>query len=185
MPGLNIHEAKELPAMRSIPVIVLFLFSATMNLPAAMAIDTSPAVGNYAPPFELKDLSGKTIRLSDYKGKLILLNFWSTQCAPCRTELPSLSRLAAVFRNADVAVLTVSIDVSDKPVRDFIEANKIVLTVLRDGDKEVFFDHYAGPMLPVSYLIDRRGIIVEIVAGPRAWDSPDTQAMILKLLKKQ
>jgi peroxiredoxin len=170
--------------MRSVPVILLFLFSAAMSAPAAMAIDTAPATGKYAPPFELQDLSGRTIRLSDYKGRVVLLNFWSTLCAPCTAELPSLSRLAAVFRNADVTVLTVSIDASDKPVKDFIETHKIVLTVLRDGDKEVFFDQYAGPILPASYLIDRNGIIVEIVARPREWDSPGTQELILKLLKK-
>jgi len=171
--------------MRSLPVILLFLFSAAVHAPAAMAIDTAPALGNYAPSFELQDLSGKTIRLSDYKGRVVLLNFWSTLCAPCTAELPSLSRLAAVFRNADVAVLTVSIDASDKPVRDFLARNKLVLTVLRDGRKEVIFDQYAGPILPASYLIDRNGIIVEIVTSPREWDSPGAQELIMKLLKKQ
>lgn len=171
--------------MRSVPVILLFLFSAVMSTPAAMAIDTAPAVGKYAPPFELQDLSGKTIRLSDYKGKLVLLNFWSALCAPCRAELPSLSRLSAAFTNTPAEVLTVSIDASDKPVRDFMEANRIVLTVLRDADKEVFFDLYAGPVLPASYLIDRSGIIVEIITGPREWDSPNQRVRILKLLEKQ
>lgn len=171
--------------MRSVPVILFFLLIAAMNVPAAMAIDTAPALGNYAPPFELQDLSGKTIRLSDYRGKVVLLNFWSTLCAPCTAELPSLSRLAVLFKDADFAVLTVSVDASDKPVREFVEAHKLALTVLRDGEKEIFFDQYAGPLLPATYLIDRNGIIVEIVANSREWDSAVAQDLILKLLKKR
>lgn len=176
--------AKE-SAMRSVPVILLFLLLTAVHTPAAMAIDTAPATGKYAPPVELQDLSGKTIRLSDYKGRVVLLNFWSILCAPCTAELPSLSKLAAAFKNTDLTVLTVSIDAPDKPVRDFIETKKLVLTVLRDGEKEIYFDQYAGPLLPATYLIDRNGIIVEIIAGPRNWDSPESQELIQKLLKKQ
>ena len=171
--------------MRSVSVLLLFLMVTALSAPAAGAIDTAPAPGKYAPPVELQDLSGKTIKLSDYRGKVVLLNFWSTLCAPCTAELPSLSRLAVLFKDADFAVLTVSIDASDKPVREFIEAHKLALTVLRDGEKEVFFDQYAGPLLPATYLIDRNGIIVEIVANSREWDSAGAQDLILKLLKKR
>ena len=171
--------------MRSVFSILLFFFLAAFSVPAALAIDTAPARGKYAPPFELQDLSGKTIRLSDYRGRVVLLNFWSMLCAPCTAELPSLSRLAAVFRKEDLAVLAVSLDASDRPVKDFIEADKLALTVLRDGDKEVFFDQYAGPVLPASYLIDRNGIIVEIFSGPREWDAPGMQDTVRKLLKKR
>ena len=171
--------------MRSVSVMLIIFFSFVINAPEALATDTAPALGQYAPPFELTDLSGKTIRLSEYKGRVVLLHFWSTLCAPCTTELPSLSRLADLFRSAELAVLTVSIDASDKQVKDFMAAHAIGFTVLRDGDKEVFFDQYAGPILPASYLIDRNGIIVQIVAGSREWDAPGMQEEILKLLKKR
>ena len=171
--------------MRLVPVILLLLFSAAMNTPAAMAIDTGPIAGKYAPLFELQDLSGNTFRLSDYRGKVVLLNFWSTLCAPCTAELPSLGKLAAVFKDTGFTVLTVSIDASDKTVKAFLETNNIFLTVLRDRDKEVFFDQYAGPILPASYLIDGSGIITEIITGPRAWDSPGSQKSIQVLLKNR
>ena len=171
--------------MRSIPIIVLLFCLVAIHTPAAWAVDTAPAVEKYAPPFALQDLSGKVINLSDYRGRVVILNFWSTLCAPCTAELPSLSRLAAIFRKDELVVLAVSIDSSDKPVKDFIEANKLVLTVLRDSDKAVFFDQYAGPALPASYLIDRNGIIAEMFTGPREWDSPGTREMIKKLLEKR
>jgi len=171
--------------MRSVLVILLLLFSVVIAAPAATAGDTGPDIGKYAPTIELNELTGKTVALADFKGKVILLTFWSTLCAPCTAEMPSLNRLSVAFKDHDFQVLAVSIDSSDKPVRDFVAKNKITLTVLIDKEKEAFFDQYAGPSLPASYLIDRGGIIVEKYAGPQEWDSAGMKAKILKALKQK
>jgi peroxiredoxin len=99
--------------------------------------------------------------------------------------MPSLNRLYRTLKDKGIQVLAVSIDASDTPVREFVIKNNIVFSILHDRDKEVFFDQYAGPSLPATYLIDRNGIIVEKFIGPREWDTPDMKNRILKLLDKR
>ncbi|HEX9021908.1 MAG TPA: TlpA disulfide reductase family protein [Nitrospirota bacterium] len=166
----------------------LWIIAATLISAGAFAVSSSAAglgtdPGKQAPPVELPDLAGRTVSLSQFKGKVVLLNFWSTLCAPCTAELPSLDRLSTALRGEGLVVLAVAIDASDKPVREFAAKNKFALTVLLDREKEVFFDQYAGPGLPATYFIDRNGIIVEKFSGPREWDSPDMKKKIRKLLE--
>ena len=169
---------------RSTLKLMLLLLSLALPAREIHATEPGPDIGKHAPSFELRDLSGKTVTLSEYRGKVVLLNFWSTLCVPCTAEMPSLNRLHAALGNKGLHVIAVSIDASDRPVKDFVTEKRIAFTILRDPEKEVFFDEFAGPSLPASYLIDRNGIIREKFTGPREWDSPDMQEKILKLLKK-
>ena len=169
---------------RSILKTILLLLLLTIPAREMHAAEVGPDVGKHAPSFELRDLSGKTATLTAFKGKVVLLNFWSTLCVPCTAEMPSLNRLHAALGDKGLHVVAVSIDSSDRPVKDFVAEKRIAFMVLRDPEKEVFFDEFAGPSLPASYLIDRNGIIMEKFNGPREWDSPDMQEKILKLLKK-
>jgi len=172
--------------MRSLSyrLVLLLLLLALFNNDVS-ATDTGTDVGKYAPAVELLDLNGKTISLSSLKGTAVLLNFWSTLCVPCVEEMPSLNRLSSAFKDSDFRVIAVSIDASDKPVRDFVLKNKISFTILLDKDKEVFFDQYAGPTLPASYLIDRNGLIVDKYTGKREWDSAEIRDKIYLLLRKK
>lgn len=172
-------------AIRSVLLTILFLFSTTVYVQSAKAAETGVAIGKQAPAFELKDLSGKKVRPLEGQAKLILLNFWSTVCAPCVAEMDSLNRLHASLGDTAFEVVAVAIDSSEKPVRELALQKKLAFTILLDTEKEVFFDLYAGPSLPMSYLIDRRGIIVETFSGPREWDSPDMKKNILKHLEKR
>jgi peroxiredoxin len=160
--------------------IVFLLLSSTWG--EAAQIETAPEVGSYAPPFVLKDLEGKTVSLESLKGKVILLNFWATYCVPCKTEMPSMNALYEALKEKGFLVLAVSIDTSVKPVKSFISGKKLRFPVLLDKDKEVFFDSYAALGLPTSFLIDRKGIIVEKVVGPTEWNAPDVKDKILRLL---
>lgn len=164
-------------------ITVAFLSASIFAVPPSSAADIGTDAGKQAPPVELPDLSGKTVSLTQYKGKVVLLNFWSTLCAPCTAEMPSLDRLSSALKDEGLVVLAVAIDASDKPVREFAAKNKIALTVLLDKEKETFFDQYAGPTLPTTYLIDRNGTIVEKFTGLREWDSPDMKNKIQKLLE--
>lgn len=148
-----------------------------------LAAETGPAAGKLAPPVELADLSGKTVKLSDFAGKIVVLNFWSTLCGPCTAEMPSLNSLAAAFKAEGLVVLGVAIDKSDKPVRAFVAEKKIAYPILLDFEKEVFFDNYAGPSLPATYLIGRDGIIIEAFTGARDWASQEIKSRIAALLK--
>ncbi|HET6516506.1 MAG TPA: TlpA disulfide reductase family protein [Thermodesulfovibrionales bacterium] len=146
--------------------------------------NVSPEVGKYAPDFELDDVNGRRATLAEFRGKVILLNFWSTSCGPCKEEMPSLNRLYAALQAEGFVVLAISIDTSESPVRSFLSAKSISFPVLMDKDKEVYFDEYAGFGLPTSFLIDKKGLIVEKFIGPREWDSSDIKERVLKLLHK-
>ena len=141
--------------------------------------------GNRAPVFQLTSLNNDKISTADFRGKIVLLNFWSTLCAPCTAEMPALNRLYHAFSQQGFIVLAVSIDKSEKPVKEFVNDKKIDFPVLMDSEKEVFFDDFAGPSLPASYLIGKDGIIIETFHGPQEWDSQGMMSKISKLVDRK
>jgi peroxiredoxin len=143
----------------------------------------SSEVGKTAPVFELKDLDGKKVSLSDFKGKVILLNFWATWCAPCKAEMPSLENLYRSFREKGLVVIGISVDNSEKTVQSFVKEKAITFPILLDKGKEVSFDDYGVIGLPVTFLIDQKGIIVEKVFGEKRWDSEEVKMKIKRLLE--
>lgn len=167
------------------PFIFLFVVFLLMNPGEISAADTGVGVGERAPQFELRDLTGKLVAPLEKRGKIVLLAFWSTLCSPCIAEMPSLNSLGSSFKGHNFEIVAVAIDSSDKPVREFVSRRKISFPVLLDSEKEVFFDLYAGPSLPSSYLIDINGIIVETFSGPQDWDSQQMKDRIRKLLEKR
>lgn len=143
---------------------------------------TGSTVGNYAPDFELKDINGKKVALSEFKGKVIVLAFWATYCSPCREEMISLNNLYISLKDKGFIVLAISLDASERRVRSFISEKRITLPVFMDLDKKASRDKYAVRGLPTSFLIDKKGVIVEILKGETEWDSPDMKNKILRLL---
>jgi len=150
----------------------------------ASCLDSAPQIGKLAPAFSLLDVNGKKVNLSDYHGKVILINFWATFCGPCKAEMPSLNNLFLAFRNDGLIVLAISTDDSEKPVQYFIKGKTIAFPVLMDKDQEVYFDLYGVLGLPTSFLIDREGIIRDKIRGERVWDAPDMKEKIGMLLSK-
>jgi peroxiredoxin len=142
-------------------------------------------VGDAAPDFVLKDLAGKTVRLSDYRGKVVLLNFWGTFCPPCRAEMPSLNAIYQTMKDQGFVVLALSLDHSEGPVRSLVENTKLDFPVMIDVEKEVYYKKYATFALPLSYLIDKRGRIVETYYGQINWDSQEMRAKVKSLIQSQ
>ncbi|HTF99065.1 MAG TPA: TlpA disulfide reductase family protein [Nitrospirota bacterium] len=169
------------------PYLPLLFLSLTAFIAVSAAAEPQIGIepGNRAPAIELQDLNGRNVTLADFRGKIVLLNFWSTLCAPCVAEMPSLNKLHTSLSSRGFSVLSISIDKSGKPVKTFTSDNKIIFPVLLDSEKAVFFDDFAAPSLPASYLIDRDGIILESFSGPREWDSPESIKKITKLLDKR
>lgn len=121
--------------------------------------------------------------LEDYDGKVILLNFWATWCAPCRKELGALDRLEGELGGADFAVVTVATGRNPVPAIDklFAEERITRLPILRDPDQS--FARATGVMgLPVSVLVDRDGTEVARLVGDAEWDSPEAKAVIGALI---
>ncbi len=169
------------------PIVILtLLFLFFSPLPALEAADAGNAQESLkpAPTFELPDINGKKVSLADFKGKVVLINFWATWCGPCKAEMPSLNNLYAAFKNEGFVVLAVSIDPSEKPVRSFVAEKGLTFPVLMDPEKEVYFDQYAAFAMPTSFLIDRKGMIAEKFIGERVWDSQEIKDKVVSVLRK-
>jgi peroxiredoxin len=112
-----------------------------------------------APDFTLKDATGSNIRLSDYKGKVVLLNFWATWCGPCKAEIPWFTEFERTHREQGFAVIGVSMDEDGwNAVKPFIDANKINYRI-SIGDEAVIKEYGGVESLPETLLIDREGKI--------------------------
>jgi thiol-disulfide isomerase/thioredoxin len=117
----------------------------------------------FEPPFALPDLTGDTVRLSDYKGRVTLVNFWASWCDPCREEFPHMARLYAEFGRSDFAVAAISDDVDDGKMRAFVREFRPPFPILVGGGRMKGVYHYRG--LPYSVLLDRDGRIIERIFG--------------------
>jgi peroxiredoxin len=143
-------------------------------------------VGMPAPEFSLPDIEGKTRRLSEYRGKVVFLNFWATWCKPCKEEMPSMQVLWENLKSEDFVMLAVSMDrvTTKKDIPTFIESMKLTFPILTDSwgqtDKR-----YKLMGVPETYIIDQNGILREKVIGPRDWTLKDSLTTIVQLLQKQ
>ncbi|MGH8057753.1 MAG: peroxiredoxin family protein, partial [Candidatus Entotheonellia bacterium] len=143
-----------------------------------------PAEHTDAPDFVLPDVEGRSVRLRELRGKLVLLNFWATWCAPCRIEMPSMERLYQTFKKAEFALLAVSIDrQGTQMVRPFVEELKLTFPILLDQTMEVS-RQYGLRGLPTTYLIDPEGRLIGAAVGGRDWHSTGAKALIAALLRQ-
>lgn len=141
-------------------------------------------VGKVAPDFKLPDLSEKEIRLSDFRGKVVFLNFWATWCKPCREEMPSMEILYKNFEKDGLVILAISIDrvTTKKDIPPFVKALNLTFPILVDSwgqtDKR-----YKLMGVPETYIIDQQGILREKLIGPRDWTMLDNLQIVTQLLK--
>lgn len=140
-------------------------------------------VGKPAPDFVLTDLNDKPHRLSDFRGKVVFLNFWATWCAPCREEMPSMEVLNKSFEKDGLVVLAVSIDrvTTTKDIPPFVKSLNLTFPVLIDSwgitDKP-----YKRLGVPETFIIDQQGIVREIIIGPKDWTRIDNLKTLATLL---
>lgn len=138
-----------------------------------------------APAFSLPRVDGGQAALGDWKGRVVLLNFWATFCEPCREEMPALQRLWKAFGDQGLVVVAVSVDRGDtQQVRRFVQAEGLDFPVLLDRDGRVRED-YEITGLPTSYLIGRDGRFIGRAIGAREWDGPDARALFEGILRRQ
>jgi cytochrome c biogenesis protein CcmG/thiol:disulfide interchange protein DsbE len=130
-----------------------------------------PAVGAPAPGFTLSDLEGKTHQLTDYRGQVVLINFWATWCPPCVEEMPSLEKLHRALGPKGLKVLAVSVDERVKDVERFRKDHDLTFTILRDKDRKVAH-RYLTFKYPETYVLDREGKLVWKVVGGMDWVAP-------------
>ncbi|MBI2468369.1 MAG: TlpA family protein disulfide reductase [Candidatus Rokubacteria bacterium] len=135
-----------------------------------------------APAFALPDLDGKTVRLQELRGKVVLVGFWATWCPPCQEEAPSLNRLYSDLHGRGLEVLLISFREDPDLVRRTARAWGYLPPVLIDRSGDVTGRQFGvwGP--PTAFFVDRRGQLVGRVLGPRNWDSPAARAFVEALL---
>src|ERR1700748_691983 len=147
---------------------------------AALTMATAPMK---LPDLAFEDADGKPKKLSDWRGRTVLLNLWATWCVPCRKEMPALDRLQAKLGGPDFEVVAVNIDTRDpdKPRNFLKDANLTRLGYFTDDKAKVFQDlKSVGRALgmPTSVLVDGKGCEIATIAGPAEWDSDDAVKLI-------
>lgn len=147
---------------------------------------TPVSVGVNAPDFDLKTVHGKSVRLSDYRGRVVMLNFWATWCKPCRQEMPSMEEMSKGFR-AVAGDRFVLLAVNENNVfyqgkiRPFLIKYGIDFSVPVDPLGKL--DHlYKITGVPETFVIDQKGVVAEHVIGPRDWRMKDSLAVVHDLL---
>jgi peroxiredoxin len=143
-----------------------------------------PWAGGRAPALELADPDGGTHRLGDYRGKVVLVNFWATWCAPCRAEMPSLERLRQSMQGRPFTVLAVNVGESARVAREFAEKLPVHFTVLLDRDTRVT-KAWGARVLPASFLVGPDGSIRYSYFGDLDWSGSDVRASIEALMPKE
>ncbi len=165
MPRLALHPAISV-ALFSALALGSFLVGCTSGTRTVKAASLRPAGERKpAPDFALKDADGRTVRLSDYKGKVVLLDFWATWCGPCRMEIPWFIEMQRQNRDRGFEVLGVSMDDNGwEDVKPFLAEMQVNYRIVIGNDKTA--EVYGGvESLPTTFLIDREGRIAVVHVG--------------------
>lgn len=162
--------------MKRIPLLLLILLLSV----AAVAGELKPYRGDRLPPFVLEDIDGKQYRLSDYRGKVVLVNFWATWCAPCVKEMPTMQRLKSKLGEKELLILAVNMGDDDASVRDFLKKIPLSFPILMDRQGSVSrqWKVYA---LPTSFVLDAKGTVTYVLFGSLEWDTPEVAAQLSSL----
>lgn len=136
-----------------------------------------------APPFALSDLEGKKVRLSDFQGRIVFLNFWATWCEPCKEEIPAMEKLYRDLKSDSFVIVGVNVKEGKKPVQKFVRDFTVTFPVLLDTEGEVGL-LYGAWGLPTTYIIGKKGEVIARVFGPALWGSKESREYFQSLLRK-
>lgn len=142
---------------------LLFLALMIFTLLGGMA-KKPPLVGGPAPQFTLKTLKGESVQISDYHGKVVLLNFWATWCKPCKAEMPEIQAAYEAYKDEGFVVLAINFGEKREKAQKLVKEMGLSFPVLLDRDIEVAERHRVVS-LPVTFFVDAKGIIKEQVFG--------------------
>lgn len=136
-------------------------------------------VGSPAPDFTIRD-DERTVALDQFKGQVLVLNFWATWCPPCIEEMPSLVQMQQRMKSKGISVLAVSIDVDENAYHEFLKQHGVNLLTVRDPDQKTA-NLYGSFRWPETYVIDRSGVVRRKFIGAVDWTEPDIMDFLGKL----
>lgn len=174
-PGLLDKAATPEPAAKS--ELARFAVGSIARLETPAALETAPA-------YVFKTRDGVDTRLADFRGKVVVVNLWAMWCAPCRTEMPTLARLAESYAGQDVVVLPINVDATEDAIADaksFIDVHE-PLPLYSDPKFQLPFELPGKGKMPQTVLLDRQGRIRAYFSGEADWASPEAKALIDALL---
>lgn len=147
--------------------------------------------GAEAPDFTALTQDGQAVRLSDYEGRVVLVNVWATWCPPCIEEMPSLQRLYESLEGSDFEILAVSVDSRAGEINatgreggkvwDYGQRLGLTFPLVHDADARIQ-QIYQTTGVPETFIVGRDGVIYKKVAGPTDWDAPENQELVRRLL---
>lgn len=178
------ENEKGLPAIALAGIILAVVAAVALIFIFGQREKFEPVVANTEIlDFELPDLSGNMHKLSDYKGKVVFLNFWATWCKPCEEEMPSMQALYDNLSSFPFVIVAVSVD-NDSPenVEKFVKKYGLTFPVLHDRRGKVK-ETYKTTGVPETFIIDQNGVIAEKVRGPRDWTEPSASKILMELVQ--
>ena len=149
--------------------LLAFLIAAVNKVELKPYETEYPEEAFITPSFELPSLSGGSINIRDYRGKVVFINFWATWCATCKVEMPSMQTVYDQFKDQGLEMLTISVDKDQSLIQPFMDQYKLTFPVLLDPDSDVAKKAYKTTGVPETFIVNKHGIIVHKAIGPRDW----------------
>jgi peroxiredoxin len=131
--------------------------------------------------FTLKDLNGNLVRISDFRGNIVLLNFWTTWCPECRIEMPSMQKLYSRFKDNHFILVSVSIKETAAEVKSFFKKNELTFIGLLDSDGKAS-SQMAIRAIPTTFILSRNGKVLGTIMGAREWNGKESIALFDHLI---
>ena len=160
-----------------------YLLGLIFSVLAATSLASSSLVGQPAPDFVLKNASGDNLRLSEFRGDVVMINFWATWCGPCRQEMPLLDELYSTYQRVGFNLLGVNIDDDSRKAMNMIAELGVSFPVLFDTRKEVS-KLYAVDAMPATIIVDRDGRVRHVHHGYKPGYEQDYLNEIRSLLRE-
>ena len=164
--------------VRLVLVVSLALVGFSSNVQASSVKLAEPA-----PDFTLKSLDGTNLRLEEYRGQVVLLNFWASWCGPCRQEMPVLDKLHQHYNDAGFAVLGVNVEGKEKPARKVLDKTPVTFPVLLDANQLVS-KLYELEAMPSTVVIDRNGDVRYVHRGYKSGDEAKYIEIVKQLIRE-
>lgn len=172
-------------------IIFLFIVCLSLSLAACSKTDTAKKGAVATEKSPAPDVSvvsfanGSTLKLSDLKGKVVLLNFWATWCPPCREEIPSMMKLNSFMSGKPFQMVAISIDEGGrKDIESFFKESGFSLPTYLD-ESGASAKSYGVTGVPESFIIDKKGLLVKKIIGGLDWNSPETVSFLEGLMKQE